>query len=74
MGFKQMEINKQISNIKSELDNVEINKQRKRHLEDELSMLNAYHKNHPEVDECPTHLELYCDSNPNAPECRVYDL
>lgn len=69
-----MDIIQKISDIETELDKVEINKQRKRHLEDELNMLSSYHDHHPEKTECPTPLELYCDMNPDSPECRIYDL
>lgn len=69
-----MEINQKLSELKSELDHVEINKQRKRHLEDELYMLNSYHEHHPEETDCPTYLEMYCDMNPDSPECRMHDV
>lgn len=69
-----MDITQKISDIETELDKVEINKQRKRHLEDELNMLNSYYDHHPEQTECPTPLELYCDMNPDSPECRIHDL
>jgi hypothetical protein len=70
-----------MSNIKDhikkdqdELNNPMISSQRRRHIEDELDSLRRYHSNHPEDDNDPTTLELFCDLNPNAPECRVYDL
>lgn len=69
-----MEINQKISEIQSELDGNEINKQRKRHLVDELNKLSFYHDRHPEKVECPSPLELYCDMNPDSPECRIHDL
>lgn len=43
------------------------------HLEDELNQLETYHANHPEDHHDPTSLELYCNNNPSAPECLVYD-
>lgn len=59
-------------NIK-ELDDPSTNSQRKRHLEDELSMLHQYKINHPNEDKDPSGLELYCDSHPDSSECKVYD-
>jgi hypothetical protein len=44
-----------------------------RHLEDELKGLEEYKAHHPEDSHDPTALEVYCDLNPEAPECRVYD-
>lgn len=43
------------------------------HLEGELASLEQYHEAHPEDHHDPTPLELYCDANPSAPECLVYD-
>lgn len=57
----------------NELDNPNINSQRRRHLEDELNALKQYQANHPNEDHDPTNLELYCDMHPDALECRVYD-
>jgi len=50
-----------------------ISPQSRRHLEGELDALQKYKENHPEDDHDPTPLELYCDANPNALECRVYE-
>ena len=58
---------------KDELDSSNISAQRRRHLEDELNALSHYQKNHPNDDHDPTGLELFCDSNPEAPECRMYE-
>ena len=44
-----------------------------RHLEEELKGLEEYKAHHPEDNHDPTALEVYCDLNPEAPECRVYD-
>ena len=62
-----------INDARDELDNPDTNSQRRRHLEDELHALEAYQENHPDEDKDPTTLELYCDTHPNALECRVYD-
>jgi hypothetical protein len=43
------------------------------HLEDELKSLQEYKQHHPEDSHDPNSLEVYCDLNPEAPECRVYD-
>ncbi|MEB3264142.1 MAG: CP12 domain-containing protein [Synechococcus sp.] len=44
-----------------------------RHLEEELKDLKEYKEHHPDESKDPTSLEVYCDLNPEAPECRVYD-
>ena len=49
------------------------NEAKVRHLEDELKSLEEYKSHHPEDDHDPNSLEVYCDLNPEAPECRVYD-
>jgi hypothetical protein len=50
-----------------------ISPQSRRHTEEELEALKAYKENHPEDSHDPTPLELYCDSNPNALECKIYE-
>jgi len=52
--------------------------QQRRHIEGELHDLEAYAEHHKEEIEAgdhhdPTPLELYCDMNPSALECKVYD-
>jgi len=66
-------INNHIDKINNELDNSTISGQRVRHLEAELKSLHRYQENHPDDDHDPTPLELYCDENPDALECRMYD-
>ena len=44
-----------------------------RHLEEELHSLEEYKEHHPEDKHDPTALELFCDANPDEPECLVYD-
>jgi hypothetical protein len=44
-----------------------------RHLEDELKGLEEYKAHHPEDSHDPTPLEMFCEMNPEAPECLVYD-
>lgn len=50
-----------------------ISPQSRRHTEQELEALKVYKENHPEDSHDPTPLELYCDSHPDAPECKIYD-
>lgn len=69
-----MEITQQINKIKEELDSPEINKQRRRHLEDELNNLQRFNTENPAVVDCPTALELFCYFNPDSSECRIYEL
>jgi hypothetical protein len=47
--------------------------QARRHTEEELIALETYKANHPEDSHDPTPFELYCDANPNALECRIYE-
>ena len=62
-----------INDDRDELNNSNTSGQRRRHLEDELNSLEKYQSNHPDDDHDPTSLELYCDLNPEALECRVYE-
>jgi hypothetical protein len=48
--------------------------QSRRHAEEELESLERYHARHPEDEHDPTPFELYCDDNPDAIECRVFDV
>lgn len=64
---EHIEKNKQI------LSDPLISRQRRRHIEEELEDLKVYSKNHPEDDHDPTPLELFCDKNPDAAECKIYD-
>lgn len=63
-----------INDDKDELDNPNLSPQRRRHIESELDDLEKYQANHPDDDHDPSSLELYCDSNPDDPECRVYEI
>jgi hypothetical protein len=67
-------IDQHIKNNINELDNTDINSQRRRHLEQELESLENYKKNNPTHTDDPTALELFCDENPHAPECRIYEF
>jgi len=66
-------IEQHIEADKEELSNPQLSPQRRRHLEDELEQLETYAENHPNDHHDPTPLELFCDANPNALECRVYE-
>ena len=50
-----------------------ISYQSRRHFEDEVDKLEKYQENHPDDDHDPTSLELFCDSNPDALACRIYE-
>lgn len=50
-----------------------ISPQARRHTEEELEALKIYKEHHPNDSHDPTALELYCDMNPEAPECRIYE-
>jgi hypothetical protein len=62
-----------INDDRDELDNPNTSSQRRRHLEGELDSLEKYQVSHPDDDHDPTPLELYCDENPAALECKIYD-
>jgi hypothetical protein len=62
-----------INDDKDELDNPNLSPQRRRHIESELDDLEQYQVNHPDEDHDPNSLEIYCDMNPEADECRIYE-
>ena len=66
-------INQHIDKDKEILQDPTISPQQRRHIEGELQDLEEYRERHPEDSHDPTPLELYCDNNPDALECRVYD-
>jgi hypothetical protein len=66
-------IDQHIQKDKQILDDPTISPQTRRHTAEELEALKAYKENHPEDSYDPTPLELYCDANPGAIECRVYE-
>ena len=76
---KKMEsIEKHIEKDREILENPTISPQQRRHIESELEELEAYAENHKADIEAgdhhdPTYLELYCDVNPDADECRIYE-
>jgi hypothetical protein len=68
-----MELKDYISKIYEELENPSTNRQRKRYLEGYYEELIKYQLHNPESKNIPSSLELYCDLNPEAPECKIYD-
>lgn len=60
------------------LEDPTTNPQQRRHIEEELHELEVYVENHKqEIDEGdhhdPSALELYCEVEPSAPECKIHD-
>ena len=69
---KHIEVDKKI------LDDPTTSPQQRRHIEGELTELNVYVDNHKKDIEAgdhhdPTALELFCEMEPEADECRVYE-
>lgn len=67
-------IDSHINHHIDELDNPNTNSQRRRHLESELDQLQRYKESHPNEDKDPSSFELFCNDNPDAPECRIHDI
>ena len=68
-----MNIDDHIEKDKEILHDPTVFPQMRRHVEKELHELEDYKDHHPNDEHDPTSLELYCDNNPEAPECRVYE-
>ena len=66
-------IEKHIQKDEEILSDPMISKQQRRHIEGELNELKVYQKNHPEDHHDPTPLELFCEMEPDADECRMYE-
>jgi hypothetical protein len=69
---KHIEVDKKI------LDDPTTSPQQRRHVEVELEELNVYVENHKKDIEAgdhhdPSPLELFCEMEPDADECRVYE-
>ena len=67
-----------IEKDKEILENPTTSPQQRRHIEEELHELEVYVKNHKDEiaqgdHHDPTALELFCEVEPDAPECLVYD-
>lgn len=67
-------IHKHIELDRKIVDDAMASSQSRRHAEEELEQLERYQKNHPNDDKDPSPLELYCNDNPEALECRVYEV
>jgi hypothetical protein len=66
-------INQHIQKDEDILNDPMTSPQARRHTEEELEALITYKANHPDDDYDPNAFELYCDANPDALECRIYD-
>jgi hypothetical protein len=66
-------IDQHIENDKKILEDPTVSPQMRRHTVEELEALETYKERHPEDSHDPTPLELYCDSHPDALECRMFD-
>lgn len=66
-------ISQHIEDDRNELDGSNVSAQRRRHLEDEIKSLEIYKEKHPEDEHDPSSLEMFCDQNPDALECRIYE-
>tara|TARA_B100002019_G_scaffold216748_1_gene189424 strand:- start:4481 stop:4708 length:228 start_codon:yes stop_codon:yes gene_type:complete len=67
-----------IAKDKEILDNPNTSPQARRHIEGELHDLEEWVEHHKEEIAAgdhhdPTPLELYCDQEPGAPECKIHD-
>lgn len=67
------DINTHIASNRKILDDPTSSPQLRRHVEEELSQLEYYKGRHPEETRDPSSLELYCELNPHASECKIYD-
>jgi hypothetical protein len=68
-----MDIHTHIEKDRQILEDPMVSSQSRRHIEEELDQLERYAADHPGDDHDPTALELYCNDNPSADECRIYD-
>jgi len=71
-------VEKHIEEDKKILENPTTSPQQRRHIEEELHELEVYVENHKaEIDggdhHDPTALELFCEVEPSAPECKLFD-
>lgn len=71
-------IEKHIEKDKKILEDPTTSPQARRHIEEELHELEVYAKNHKEEIDAgdhhdPSPLELFCEMEPDADECRIYE-
>jgi len=71
--MSEKSLQQHINDDKDQINDPNTSGQRRRHLEDELDHLERYQANHPDTDYDPTAFEIYCDENPDALECRIYE-
>lgn len=57
----------------NELENLSISSQRRQYIESELNSLNKYLETHSDKEHDPTPFEMFCDENPDALQCRIYE-
>jgi CP12 domain len=69
-----MELQELINDICEELEGSFTNVQRRRYLRSYLEELLEYQKNNPDKTEVPSCLQLFCSLNPEALECKMYDV
>jgi len=62
-----------INDDRDKLEDPTLSPQMRRHVEEELDHLEKYQVNHPDTNHDPTGLEMYCDENPEASECKIYE-
>ena len=62
-----------IKKDKNILDDPTVSSQSRRHTQEELEALERWLETHPQDSHDPSSLELYCNDNPNALECRIYE-
>lgn len=67
-------IQNHIKNDKKILDDPMVSSQSRRHVEEELEQLERYQEKHPNDNHDPSALELFCNDNPEALECRIYEV
>ena len=63
-----------IKKDKQILDDPTVSSQSRRHTQEELEALERWVEQHPEDSHDPSSLELYCNDNPAALECRKYEV
>ena len=62
-----------IKKDKNILDDPTVSSQSRRHTQEELEALERWLETHPQDSHDPSSLELYCNDNPDALECRIYE-
>lgn len=63
-----------IEHDKEKLSDPNMNPQSRRYYSDEIEQLESYQKKHPKKTKDPSPFERYCDLNPDALECRIYEI